>query len=223
MDYTPAPHVLDHLKQVRLVAVVGPTAAGKNTVIEAAMARDPQIRLLRNNTSRERRPGESDREYRFLTREAMEARMAKGEYVLVAPSIFGDYYATAPEDYSPNGVMALPILAVAVQAYRALPFKSFQTIYIMPPDYATWRERIRAHNFTPAALQSRLAEAESSLAFVREDETVRIIINETIEQAADDFIALVGGSKLSTRLQADQSRGRNIAADLLQQLQADKR
>lgn len=226
MDYKPAPHVLDHLRQVRFVAVVGPTAAGKNTVIAATQVRAPQIHLVLNNTSRPPRPGEQEgRDYRFLTREVMEARIAKGEYAQVAPSLFGDYYATAPEDYHANGIMAMPVLAAAVPAFRALPFKDFRTIFILPPDYETWQARIKAHGFEPEALRKRLIEAESSLVFAlesKQDERTHLVINQDIEIAAVDFIALALGGPLSARLQDDQSYGREVASGILTSLRKNR-
>ncbi len=220
-DYQPAPHVLDHLKQVRFVAVIGPTAAGKNTVIAAAQVREPQIHLVLNNTSRASRPGEQEgRDYRFLTRAAMEARIAKGEYAQVAPSLFGDYYATAPEDYRASGTMAMPVLAAAVPVFRALPFKEFRTIFILPPDYETWQVRIAVHGFEPEALHKRLVEAESSLVFALEDEQTHLVINQDIKTAAANFVTLALGKPMDSRLQADQSRAREIAGELLSRLRA---
>jgi guanylate kinase len=218
-EYHPNAKVLQALKHVTFVAVIGPTAAGKNTIIEAAMVREPRLHFVRNNTSRE--PREHERreggEYRFLTREAMEERIKKGEYAQVAPAVFGPLYATAPEDYNKTGVATMPVLAQAVPIFRKLPFKAMRTVYVLPPDWETWQARIKRHGFDEEQLKRRLQEAERSLVFALEDEDTHLVINYDVEPATDDFILLALGKPLPPRLQADQSRGRQLAQELLTQ------
>ncbi|HKU18999.1 MAG TPA: hypothetical protein VJP80_07075 [Candidatus Saccharimonadales bacterium] len=217
--YQPAAHVLDRLRRVDFVAVVGPTAVGKTTVIKAAMARDPAIHLVLNNTTRAPRPGEQEGvDYQFRSREEMLARIKRGEYAQVAPSVLGEIYATAPEGYATSGVAVMAVLAQAMGHFRALPFKRCSAIFMLPPDWETWQRRLVAHGFTPEHLKRRLAEAARSLAFAAEDQEVKILINQNLDLAAEDFITLAHGRPLSARLQADQSRARRIVADLLDHL-----
>ena len=217
--YQPAPHVIDRLKQVRFVAIIGPTAVGKSTLITAATKLDPSVHLVLNNTTRAPRPGERDGvDYLFKTREAMEARIAKGEYVQVAPSVLGELYATAPEGYSTDGVAVMAVLADAMPAFRALPFQSISSVFIIPPDWETWQQRLAKHGFTPEQRVKRLAEAERSLQFALDDEQTRIIIDGDVEQAAADFVVLAHGQPMDDRLQQDQARAREIVRDLLAHL-----
>jgi len=218
-DYRPAAHVVDRLRQVNFVAVVGPTAVGKTTLINAAIQHEPSIHLVLNNTTRPRRPGERDGvDYLFQTRAAMEARIAKGEYVQVAPSVLGELYATAPEGYSTDGVAVMAVLAEAVPLFRALPFQSMTSLFVIPPDWATWQQRLEQHGFAPEQRQKRLAEAERSLQFALSDHETRIVINENLDKAAEDFVSVALGRPLDARQQADQARARHIIGDLLEQL-----
>ena len=217
--YRPAPQVLDRLRHVTLAGVVGPTAVGKSTIIAAALAREPRVHYFITHTSREPRPGEREGvDYYFEPRAAMETKMAAGEYVQVAPSVFGDLYATEPGDYSPTGVTIGAIISQAMPAFRALPFKRVRSIFVVPPDYATWQQRIRAHNFSPAQLPGRLAEAERSLVYALEDENTHLIINSSLAAATEDFITLALGKPLPPRLLADQARAREIVRNLLEQV-----
>src|SRR5688572_13847829 len=98
--YTPAPHVSDHLRSVTFVALVGPTAAGKTTLIKQAVAAHPELRMLVSCVSRPPRPDEQDGvDFHFRDKPSMQARTDKGEYVTSVPGASGDIYATAPEDY----------------------------------------------------------------------------------------------------------------------------
>lgn len=218
-SYQPAPHVIDRLKQVRFVAVIGPTAVGKSTLIKAALEREPSIHLVLNNTTRPPRPGEREGiDYLFKTRPEMEARITKGEYVQVAPSVLGDLYATAPEGYSTDGVSVMAVLAEAMPMFRALPFQSLASVFVIPPDWETWQHRLAQHGFTPEQRAKRLAEAERSLQFALDDPDVQIIIDRDIDTAADDFVRLVLGRPLTERQQQEQRQAREIIRDLLDHL-----
>lgn len=215
-NYKPNAQVLERLKAISFVAVVGPTASGKSTLIKGALEREPRLKLVRNHTSRPPREGEQDRgEYFFHPRQEMEQHIARGEYVQVAPSVFGDLYATGPDDYSTDGISILPILADAVPIFRTLPFKSFSCIFVVPPDWDTWLKRIAKHGFTLDKLARRLQEAERSLAFALADPDSKLLVDLDVETGIQDLLTLVLNRPLSPRLAADQQRGREIAGELL--------
>jgi guanylate kinase len=217
--YHPAPDVLSRLKAVTLVAVIGPTAAGKSTLITAAMEHEPKMHLVINNTSREPRKDEQNGvDYMFRSREEMLEGMKRGEFVQVAPSVFGDIYATTADGYATKGVAIMAILADAMQDFRTLPFKSIRSVFVVPPDYEGWQGRIAEHGFEPEQLHRRLVEAERSLVFGLKDESTRFVINQTLDLATEDLITLALNKPMPTRLQADQSRAREVVRDLLEQL-----
>jgi len=219
--YTPAPHTLDHLRQVDFVAVVGPTASGKSTLITTAMQRDPSLHQVLNNTSRAPRPGErAGVDFRFETRSAMEAHIARGEYAQVAPTVFGDLYATLASDYSAEGIALLPVLADAIPAFRALPFKSMRSIFVLPPNWDSWQERVALHGFSDEQLAKRMAEARCSLQFALADREMSYVISRNIPDATSDFLALARGEPMNAYLQQDQQDAPTIVRTLLHILDA---
>jgi len=219
-DYLPAPTVLEHLTQIDFVAVVGPTAVGKTTLIKAAVARTPkELHMFVGGTSRDPRPGEYEgTDFHFADKNAMLARADKGEYATVAIGVAGDIYTTAPEDYPVGKAALLAVMAYVVPDFRKLPYKSFRTIFVQPPDYRTWQERLKRHGFDAAQLRKRLVEAEQSLIFALEDGSVQFVINDAIDVAAEDFTRHALGRKLDARAQADQSRARVLAGEFLLEL-----
>lgn len=220
--YQPASHILEHLKQVNFVAVVGPTAVGKTSAIKAAIKKWPQIHMVPNTTSRAPRPGEQQGvDYYFRTQQEMEARIAWNEYVQVAPKLFGYLYATEPEGYSTEGVAVLAVLAEAVPTFRALPFKSVRTIFMVPPSWDVWQQRLKSHSFTLDQLKGRIREATASLHFGLEDDQTQFLINDTVELAAEDFATLALGMPMSERLKADQTRARDIVRSILDRFESD--
>lgn len=219
VHYRPAAHVLDRLSSVDFIAVVGVSASGKTTIVQEAVTREPLLRKVLNNTSRAPRPGEQgDVGFRFLSKQVMLERIEKGEYAQVAPTVFGDLYATAPEDYATEGVAVLEVLAAAVPVFRSLPFRSIRTIYIVPPSWDEWQHRIESHQFTPEQRTKRLAEAKQSLQFALHDTQTQFVINKDSQQAIKDFITLALDKPLSAHLRADQAQALAIVRNLLAKL-----
>lgn len=215
-DYRPNDVVLSTLKQVRFVGVVGPTAVGKSTVVKQARELDPSIHIVLSTVSRVPREGERDGvDYHFRSREEMLHRIEKREFVQVPPSLLGDIYATAPEDYTTHGTSVLAVIADAIPTFRALPFQNNCTIFVLPPDYASWQERIGHHNFTPEQLEKRLQEAARSFKFACEDEQAFFVLNDDLDVAAEEFVALIHGEQPDAE---QQHACRELARSLYEQL-----
>lgn len=197
--YRPAPEVLSRLSRVDFVAVVGPSAAGKTTLIHEAVRREPGIRAVLNSTSRPPRPDEGEGvDLRFETRERMRERITRREYVQVAPTVFGDLYATAAEDYATDAVAVLPVLAEAVPTFRALPFRSLRAVYVLPPDWETWRQRMTARHATAERLRRRVAEGLRSLEYARDEPDLAFVVNDDLATATNDFIDAALGVSAGT-------------------------
>lgn len=217
--YKPAPHTLRHLAEVDFVGLVGPTAAGKTTLIKAAAAKEPELHMLVAGVSRSPRPGEQDGvDYHFGDKKEMEQRVRRGEYITAVHGATGDLYTTAPEDYPPGKITLMALLAHAVPLFRSLPYRSFRTVFVTPPSAEAWRERWGRHSFSPDELARRLREAEVSLTFAISDATTYFIVNEDLATATEDLITLALNGLLPPRLRAAQAQGREIAGQLLAEL-----
>lgn len=214
--YQPQPEILERLRNVDFVAVVGPTAVGKSTLMMSAVINHPGMFLIPTQTSRMPREGEIDGlGIRFRPKQEMLDRIAQHQFVQVAPSLLGDIYATGPEDYPSEGAGLMAVLAEALPTFRALPFKSFKTAFIVPASWERWQTQIRAHGFEPHRLAKRLKEAKSSFEFALQGVDVTFVINDNISLATLDLAAIASGETPGSRLQADQQKAREI----IQQIQ----
>jgi guanylate kinase len=215
-DYTPSQDVLAYLDQVHFVGVVGPTAVGKSTLIKRALERDPDLHLVCSTTSRPPRPGEQDGvDMHFRSKDEMLGRIARQEYI-TALGLFENIYATAPEDCADHGISLLPLMASGVPVYRQLPFHSFRVVFVLPPSYEVWLQRIqgRATN----VLAKRLAEATESLEYALQDAEVYFVLNDDLDIATENFVDLLREHAPDGQQQA---ACRQLAHDLLVRLQQE--
>ena len=215
-SYAPNQETLEGLHEVSLIAVVGPTAAGKTTIMRAAEKVDETMQVVVGVTDRQMRPGEKDGyDYRFVSTDEMQTRVAAGEYVQFAPSVTGDLYASDLESYAPPGkVTLMAVMAGALPAFRELPFKQLRTVVMLPPSWEAWRERLNQHPLPSHKLAARLAEAQESFAFAAVAPGVLFVINDDLDTATADFLRIANGEDLTERQLADQARGRRLASDL---------
>ena len=214
-DYRPNEAVLQKLRGIDLVAIIGPAAVGKTTLVNEFIRRHPAVQFVVTDTSRLPRPGERDGiDYHFRSRGAMLRLIKERQYVNLAPSITGDIYASHPDSYPTKGTGIMAVLAAAIPYFRTLPFASFTHAFVLPPHWEAWLTRLTDHRFTPEQLAWRLAEARESLQYATSEKNLAFVINGDLGQAASHLWRIVTDRAGN----AAQDEGRKIARDLLKQL-----
>lgn len=218
-DYWPSDAVLTHLRQAQLVGVIGPTGAGKTTIITQALKRNADLYLVVTDTTRTPRPDERDGlDYFFQDAASMQARTAAREYVNVAPRLNGgDCYASHMNSYRQQGIGLMALFAEVIPYFRQLPFQSFTTVYIVPSSFEVWLGRVRERGFTSEQLTARLAEARRSLVASLALPDMRFVINDDLGTAVANFIAVVQAGSDELAL-AGQQAGRARAEQFLERL-----
>src|SRR5690606_12885820 len=78
-----------------LFIVSAPSGAGKTSLVHALCKADPTVRVSVSYTTRAPRPGEEPgKHYHFVTREAFQQMLARGEF-LESALVHGNYYGTS--------------------------------------------------------------------------------------------------------------------------------
>lgn len=219
-SYRPSQAVLDQLTGLDVVVVVGPTGVGKTTLIDAAVAQDPAVRLIPSDMSRHPRPGERDSiDCNFRSREEMLAYKERGEYVNVAQGLNGgDIYATHPNSFPREGIGIMPLFSDVVPEFRALPFGSLKVLYVLPPSWTIWQERMNTRDFTSEQRQRRLEEARQSLEFALRDTEVLFLVNDDLRIAQQVFNRIIQHGPIPKPLEDTQALAKNLAGELLEAL-----
>ena len=183
-----------------MLMVVAPSGAGKSSLVNALLQKDPDIGLSVSFTTRAPRPGEvNGREYNFLSEQEFLKRKDAGDFLEWA-NVHGNYYGTSKswiESQMKNGKDV--ILEIDWQGARQVQQLIPQAIwiFILPPSIQTLEDRLRKRaQDDEATIQKRVVAAKDELAHVAEANY--LIVNDNFEQALSDLNQVVLASRLRT-------------------------
>ena len=195
----------------------GPSGAGKSTIIRQAASRIEPYYFSISSTTRDPREGERDGvEYHFLTREAFEAGIEAGDFLEYA-EVHGNYYGTslAPV-HKALAEGKLVIFDIDVQGHRLAREAMGDRItsaFITPPSLVELERRLRERSTeSEAVIEQRLTNAREEIRAI--DEFDYVILNDTIEEAVEDFVALSRTARLKVgRRECEALVGRWLGRD----------
>ena len=182
-----------------LYIVAAPSGAGKSSLVNACLARDPAIRLSISFTSRAPRPGERHAEhYHFVSVEEFQRMVAAGDFFEHA-LVHGDWKGTAKQSVEPQlasgKVVLLEIDWQGALQVRRLIVEAVH-IFILPPSLALLRERLeRRGQDSPEVILRRLDAAREEMRHCGEFDYV--IMNQDFARAVDDLCAIVRAARLT--------------------------
>jgi guanylate kinase len=200
---TPAPQAAQDSGH-HVFMVVAPSGAGKSSLVNELLLREPGIRLSVSYTTRAPRPGETDgREYHFVAVDEFQRRKSQGEF-LESAEVHGNFYATSKKQIAERLTEGLDVLLeIDWQGARQVKslFPDAVSVFILPPSIEALDERLHKRGQdSPAVIKRRLIAAGSEIA--RAPEFDYIIINEDFDTALAQLNAVVTASRLRYRSQA---------------------
>ncbi|MAT65897.1 MAG: guanylate kinase [Gammaproteobacteria bacterium] len=203
------------MAQGSLFIVSAPSGAGKTSLVRALMERMDGLAFSISHTTRAMRPGEQDgRDYHFVTVEAFEAMIGRGEFLEHA-RVFDNYYGTARSAVEAQLARGEDVFLDidwqgARQVREQLP--QAQGIFILPPSRAALEARLQGRGQDgPEVIARRMRDAVSEAAHY--DEYDYLIINDDFDTALGELGAIVTAARLRRSRQAGRYAG--MIADLL--------
>jgi len=191
-----------------LFVIAAPSGAGKSSLVNALLQREPSVKLSISCTTRAPRPGEQHgREYFFLSESDFLKRQQEGEF-LESASVHGNNYGTSrttvSEHTNAGHDVVLEIDWQGAQHIRK-HYPESVGIFILPPSLATLEERLRKRaQDTDEVIARRVQAAGSEIEHAPEFEYV--IINTEFELALNQLIAIVQASRCRFSQQAERNR-----------------
>lgn len=143
-------HAAELIRSTRIVLLAGITSAGKDT-IKKELLKKPEFRDIISHTTRQPRTNNGVMEvggldYHFIDQAAAK-NMLDNEEFIEAKFVHGTIYGTsvgALQEIHDEGKIAITDLDVqGVAEYKNIS-QDVMAIFVLPPDYAIWLERLEA-------------------------------------------------------------------------------
>ena len=197
-----------------LYIVAAPSGAGKSSIVNAVLARDPQIALSISFTSRQPRPGERHAQhYNFVTADEFKGMIRAGDFFEYA-QVHGDWKGTARQSVEPQLNAGKDVLLeIDWQGARQVRLKvpDAVSVFILPPSREALEQRMRNRGQdTEAVIAQRLAAAREEMSHYGEFDYV--IVNEVFETALAELRTVVQAARL--RYMAQKARHAELFVEL---------
>ncbi len=181
-----------------LFIVAAPSGAGKSSIVNAVLARDPGIALSISFTSRPARPGERHAEhYNFVGADEFQRMIDAGDFFEFA-RVHGDWKGTARQSVEPQLAQGRDVLLeIDWQGARQvrLQLPNAVSVFILPPSRAALEQRMRARGQdAEAVIARRLAAAREEMSHYGEFDYV--IVNDAFDVAVTEMCSIFTASRL---------------------------
>ncbi|PZP62552.1 MULTISPECIES: guanylate kinase [Pseudoxanthomonas] len=191
-----------------LYIVAAPSGAGKSSIVNATLARDPRISLSISFTSRAPRPGERHAQhYHFVSEAQFQAMIDAGEFFEYA-RVHGDWKGSARQSVEPQLAAGQDVLLeIDWQGARQVREKVPEavSVFILPPSRDALEERMRKRGQdSEEVIAQRLAAAREEMSHYGEFDYV--IVNEVFDTAVEEMCAIFTASRLRRERQAAEHR-----------------
>jgi guanylate kinase len=180
------------LARDRLIIVVsGPGGVGKGTIVDALVARDPDLWLSRSWTTRQRRQSEAEDAYVFVSSPAFEKQITDGGF-LEWTEFLGNYYGTPRPDLLDGDGAADIVLEIELDGAQQVKRQYPQAIliFVLPPSREEQERRLRGRGDPGDKVQARLRKAEIEEPIGRE-QADHLVVNDELDRTVDEMMAII--------------------------------
>ncbi|HET9817536.1 MAG TPA: guanylate kinase [Rhodanobacteraceae bacterium] len=190
----------------RLFIVAAPSGAGKSSLVNALLEREPGVALSISHTTRPPRPGDVDGvQYHFVDRATFGKMAANGDFLEHA-DVFGNGYGTSRGAVEPTLHAGRDVLLEidwqgARQVRAAMP--DCVSIFILPPSRAELERRLRARGTdSEATIEKRLAASREEISHAEEFDC--IVVNDDFGDAVARLQAIVHAARAGKPLPGER-------------------
>jgi guanylate kinase len=182
-----------------LLVLSSPSGAGKTTITQLLVERDPTLSRSISITTRPPRPGETDgADYRFIDQPRFDAMAAAGE-LLEHATVFGNCYGTPRQPIDDAIAAGQDVVAdVDWQGTQQLTENlrsDLVTVFILPPDMATLEARLKTRaQDSPAVVAARMAKSAEEMSHWSEYDYV--VVNRDLAASVAEIAAIVTAERL---------------------------
>lgn len=184
--------------------IVAPSGAGKSSLVNALLEKEPDMMLSISCTTRPPRPGEEhDKHYRFVSVEEFQALRDAGS-MLEWAEVHGNFYGT-PRDRIDEALQSGRDVLLEIDWQGARQVRQFLPdaigVFILPPSIEALELRLKKRGQDePHVIARRLLAAGGEMSHVSECQYV--IINQEFSTALSELCSIVAAARLRYASQA---------------------
>lgn len=188
----------------RLIVFSAPSGCGKGTMLEQIM-KDEHYSFSVSATTRAPREGEVDGvNYYYLSKEEFQKRVDNGEFLehaVYCDNCYGTLHSEVDSKLEKGINVVLEIeVQGALQLREKRPDALF--IFVAPPSIAELRRRLHKRGTeSDEIIEQRVSQAAREIAEAPKYDY--IIVNDALEDAVDDFFAVMRGESLKSQSQRE--------------------
>ena len=178
------------------IIVSSPSGAGKTTIVDAVLKRNPTVARVVTATTRAPRTGEQDGvDYLFWSIKQFEKKKKKGQ-MLEWAQVHTHYYGIPKK--SVDGLMKkgiCPILVIDVQGARTVKaqYPDAATVFIVPPSLKELKKRILGRNDNTQDIEIRLETAKKEMQEL--DRYDYALLNDDLDEAVDNMAGIIAAEQ----------------------------
>ncbi len=182
----------------KLVLIIGPSGVGKSVILQALIDRHPELHFPRSATTRDRREGEGDDLYHFVSDAEFDALIENGKVLEYAVVHGEERYGTLVDEIIPHiDEGKIVIREVDTQGFDSIRKQQFfrekdsgyelQSIFILPENDGQLVEHITERApISAEELQRRLSSMESELDHAKDCDVQVVNIEGELEKAIEE-------------------------------------
>lgn len=218
--YTPSAQSIATLTQTNMVLFVGPSAAGRNTIINELLEKGGYHYIVSDTTRAPRVndgvPEENGVQYWFRTEQEVLTDLQNGAFIEAAiihqTQVSGVSVREIAEAHDKGEVAVTDIEIRGVQTMKELK-PDVMCLFVVPPSFDAWQERIRGRGtMDPQVYRNRMESAVKEFQAALDNPYYWIIINDDLQKAVDYSAALITNHQPD---EAQQERGRAVVQEML--------
>lgn len=192
-DYQPSDYVAELVRDTMITLLVGISGAGKDT-IKKELLKKPDFRDIISHTTRAPRVNNGvaevpDVDYHFIDENTAKMMIENREFI-EAKFVHGTVYGTSVDElkksHDEQKIALTDIDVQGVSEYKELS-QHVVAIFIIPPTYSIWRERLAQRYESPEAFQAEWAKRRNSaideLTHALEVPYYHFIVNDDLDRA----------------------------------------
>lgn len=226
--YKPNQLTINLMRQIKTVLLVGISCAGKDTLKTKLIKTNNYHDIVSHTTRPPRKNGlvmeKNGVDYYFISKPQAKTMLQKQLFVEAKWVHRQNVYGTAAQEFkkclSKNKIAIADVEVQGVEEYMKLAAENVTAIFLLPPSYDVWLQRFRLRyegNMSAGEFSERQKTAKREIKNVLDKNYFSIIINDNIEESAQQVETIVNGASEN---ESTVLRSTKVAQHLLDEIHA---